>query len=228
MNNTTLADLVRQHPLATTFFNENHIDYCCGGNDDLYHAVQAKGFDLTSFLEELEEFLAVQEAKFQPTIAEELFSMDVPDLITHLEATHHRDERLLFSAIDEKLTKILSVHYNHHKDELIEVFKLFSDLCKELVVHFAQEEEEVFPLMLQSQSAQSLAKVEALEDDHRAAGDIIKALGQATHDFTAPSGACPTYQAAYALLKQLVEDIFLHIYKENSILFVRYEEGVRS
>ena len=30
----------------------------------------------------------------------------------------------------------------------------------------------------------------------------------------------------YALLKRLVEDVFLHIYKENSILFPLYEKGV--
>ncbi|MGE4583488.1 MAG: DUF542 domain-containing protein [Sphaerochaeta sp.] len=228
MKNTTLAELVRRHPLATTFLNERHIDYCCGGNSMLFESIQAKGYETQAFLAELEQYLIEEEAKFKPTIPDDLYTMDVPSLITHLEVTHHRDERQLFSAIDEKITTILSVHYQHHKAELIEVFRLYSDLKKELVIHFAQEEQQVFPLMQAPVTVESLAQVEALEDDHKAAGEIIKALERATHDFSTPSDACPTYVATYALLKQLVEDIFLHIYKENSILFPIFEQGVNA
>lgn len=225
MQNMSLSELVRRHPLATTFLNENHIDYCCGGDDLLYHAIEKAGLEQTSFLAELTDYLAQQEAKFNPSISEKLYQMSVSELISHLEATHHRDERMLLTDIDAKLATILSVHYTSHKDELITVFKLFADLRKELLVHFVQEEEEVFPLMREQATSDSLAKVEALEADHEAAGALIKALIQATNDFTAPSDSCPTYAATYALLKRLVEDVFLHIYKENSILFPLYEQG---
>lgn len=226
MHKTTLSDLVRRHPLATTFLNEKHIDYCCGGDDLLSHAIGQAGYDQSSFLSELDGYLAVQEAKFNPSISEKLYEMSVSELITHLEATHHRDERMLLADIDAKLATILSVHYTSHKEELVTVFKLFADLRKELLVHFVQEEEEVFPLLREKATAVALAKVEALEADHEAAGTLIKALIQATNDFTAPKDSCPTYEAAYALMKRLVEDVFLHIYKENSILFPLYEKGV--
>lgn len=225
MNDLTLAELVRRHPLATTFLNERHIDYCCGGDRNLYQALETQGYELQPFLEELGRYLDQQEGKFQPSIPEELYSMNTVELIHHLESTHHENERQLLAAADEKLLRILSVHYNHHKDEISEVFRLFSDLRKELLVHFVQEEEEVFPLMLETPTALTLEKVEELEDDHTAAGDVIKAIESASHDFTAPDDACPTYRAAYAILKQLVEDVFLHIYKENSILFPQYEKG---
>lgn len=227
MHNLTLAELVRRHPLATTFLHEKQIDYCCGGSRNLYEAIEAQNYEVKSFLAELELHLEKQEAKFQSPIAEELYSMNAAELINHLEATHHKNERLLFNAVDEKLSTILSVHYNHHKEELIEVFKLFNDLRKELLIHFAQEEQEVFPLMREAPTPRTLAKVEALEADHSAAGELIKAIEHATHNFTAPEDVCPTYRAAYALLKQLIEDIFLHIFKENSILFPRHEQGAK-
>ncbi len=226
MNNITLAELVRHHPLVTTFLNEKHIDYCCGGNDNLYQAIESQSYEIKSFLAEMDLYLKTQEAKFQSPIDDALFKMNVADLITHLKATHHKDERLLFLIIDEKLTTILSAHYNHHKEELIEVFKLFNDLRKELLVHFVQEEKEVFPMMGETPTKLSLAKLEELEKDHQAAGDIIKEIVRATHNFTAPKDGCLTYKSTYALLKQLVEDIFIHVYKENNILFVRYKQGV--
>jgi regulator of cell morphogenesis and NO signaling len=226
MQNITLSELVKRHPLATTFLNEHHIDYCCGGDDLLYHAIEKAGYNQSSILSDLDEFLKEQEAKFNPSISGKLYQMSVSELISHLEATHHRDERMLLTDIDAKLATILSVHYTSHKEELVTVFKLFADLRKELLVHFVQEEEEVFPLMREEATAVSLAMVEALEADHEAAGVLIKALVKATHDFTAPKDSCPTYEATYALLKRLVEDVFLHIYKENSILFPLYEKGV--
>jgi len=57
------------------------------------------------------------------------------------------------------------------------------------------------------------------------AGEIIKQLQTATHDFTAPADGCPTYIATYALLKKLTEDIFIHIFKENTILFPKFEKS---
>jgi regulator of cell morphogenesis and NO signaling len=96
------------------------------------------------------------------------------------------------------------------------------------MLHFVQEEEDVFPLMQSEATKEAYDKVVSLESEHEAAGDLIKSLIKATNDFTAPSDGCATYRATYALLKQLVEDIFLHIYKENSILFPMYAEGVNA
>lgn len=228
MKNIKLSELVRRNPLVTTFLNARHIDYCCGGDMFLFDAIQQAGYDQGSFLADLKAYLDEQQAKFSPSISDDLYAMNVKELIHHLLATHHRDERMLLEAVDQKLATILNVHYTSHKEELIEVFKLFQTLRAELLVHFVQEEEEVFALMLNSSNKESLAKVEALEADHEAAGDLIKALMKATHDFTVPKDSCPTYEAAYALMKQLVEDVFIHIFKENSILFPLYEKGVNA
>lgn len=226
MQNIILSDLIRKHPLATTFLNEHHIDYCCGGDHLLYSAIEEQGLDKESFLLELEQYLHEMEERINPVIREELYEMSIEELIDHLEDTHHQIERMLLSSIDEKLYTILSVHYTHHKDELVDVFSLFEDLRKELLIHFVQEEKEVFPLMKREATQATLMKVEALEADHEGAGILIKQLQKRTNDFTVPSDGCPTYRATYDLMKKLVEDIFLHIYTENAILFPKFEQGV--
>ena len=228
MQNIKLSELVKNHPEATIFLNEHHIDYCCRGDHFLYESLEEQGYEIEPFLEELEAFTTEQKEKHSAVIADDVYMIGVHDLITHLEATHHKDERALLSSIDGNLLALLSAHYARHKDELREVYTLFSTLRSELMLHFAQEEVEVFPLMQREATKKAYEKVVSLESDHEAAGDLIKRLINATHDFTAPVDGCATYRATYALLKQLVEDIFLHIYKENSILFPMYAEGVNA
>ena len=69
--------------------------------------------------------------------------------------------------------------------------------------------------------------VELVEDGHEGDGTLIKGLQEVTRSFTPPEDGCPTYVATYAMMKTLVEDIFLHIFKENSILFPKYTEGAK-
>lgn len=227
MKNQKLSSLVKDYPFATIFLNERHIDYCCGGSHMLYESIAEAGHERAEFLSSLEAFLADAQNKYKATVDPSLYDLSVSDLIDHIEATHHIAERDLLASVDDKLNTILRAHYKHHKQELLTVHTLFSDLRKELLQHFVEEEEEVFPLLRTKPTPQSIMMVESLEDDHEAAGNLIKALQEATRSFTAPSDGCPTYVATYALMKTLVEDIFLHIFKENSILFPKYKEGAK-
>ncbi|HKL60532.1 MAG TPA: hemerythrin domain-containing protein, partial [Sphaerochaeta sp.] len=192
-----------------------------------YESIEAAGYERGEFLSSLEAFLADAQTKYKPTVDPSLYDLSVAELIDHIEATHHLAERNLLSEVDEKLNTILRAHYTHHKEELLTVHSLFSNLRKELLQHFAEEEEEVFPLLRTKATPQSIMMVESLEDDHEAAGDLIKSLQEATRSFSAPADGCPTYVATYALMKTLVEDVFLHIFKENSILFPKYKEGAK-
>ncbi|WP_337465218.1 hemerythrin domain-containing protein, partial [Acidaminococcus timonensis] len=64
-----------------------------------------------------------------------------------------------------------------------------------------------------------LTLVQNLITDHTQAGDIIKEIETLTDHFTAPADACPTFKRTYSLLEELFNDIFVHIFKENSIVF---------
>lgn len=64
--------------------------------------------------------------------------------------------------------------------------------------------------------------ISELEGEHDAAGKIIKRIIKETDDFIPPDYACPTVKAVYLKLHELSDDVFLHIAKENSVLFKRY------
>ncbi len=98
----------------------------------------------------------------------------------------------------------------------------------ELEEHFAKEEKELFPAMRKTEKTDEEKEairmlIAKLEKEHETAGDITKTMMKETEDFKLPDYACPTMKAVYAKLHELIDDIFLHIAKENSVLFKRYE-----
>ncbi|MBV9265517.1 MAG: hemerythrin domain-containing protein, partial [Acidobacteriaceae bacterium] len=59
-------------------------------------------------------------------------------------------------------------------------------------------------------------------------GELLRAIRKVANDFQPPNGACTTYRALFAGLKQHEEDLHRHIHLENNILFPRALEMARS
>jgi len=224
-NQTHLGELVTFFPAITSRLNELHIDYCCQGDRTLEAAIKDAGLS-SDFVTEVQnaysDYLARPD-KEQPV--NELSDEQLIDLILEI---HHQPERALWKELDQLVNKILLVHYEHGKEQLLKLHRNFSELKMELEEHFAKEEEELFPAMRKLDKTPGdiegmRSLIRQLEDEHEAAGQIIKRIIKETDDFTPPEYACPTMKAVYQKLHELVDDIFLHIAKENSVLFKRYE-----
>ena len=225
----TLADVVKEHPNTIGFLNGLHLDYCCGGHDPIEIAVREKGLDVEKFLAELNAAAARQTAQQDVHADIESFKeLTVNEMLDDLEATHHVTGRQLMAETEELLNKILIVHYPHHGEMLTRLHHLYAGLKAELEEHFAKEEKLVFPLMRQHPhpDKETLALVQELETEHSGAGDIIKEIQELTGQLTPPADACPTFRRTYAVMGQLFDDVFVHIFKENSIAFPEYAEQV--
>ncbi|WP_295714739.1 DUF542 domain-containing protein [uncultured Mitsuokella sp.] len=224
----TLAQVVKDHPNTIGFLNNLHLDYCCGGHEAISIAIKEKGMDVEKFLKELNE-VAARPTTAHADVHEDIDSfkeLSVNDMLDDLEATHHVTDRQLMAETEELLNKILIVHYLHHGEMLTKLHHLYAGLKAELEEHFAKEERLVFPLMRQHPhpDKETLDFVKGLEDEHTGAGDIIKEIYQLTDNFTPPADACPTFQRTYQVMESLFDDIFIHIFKENSIAFPEYAE----
>lgn len=53
---------------------------------------------------------------------------------------------------------------------------------------------------------------------------MLKELQVLTDDYSLPEDACPTFARTYSVMKAFTEDVFVHVFKENSIVFPEYEE----
>ncbi len=222
-----ITDVVKAYPKAIEIFNDFHIDYCCGGNDALEDAVKELGIESNSFIELLNKKLANQAHKSnkeQVLAMERLMEMSITDLIDYIIDTHHLKERGLLAEIDELINKVFLVHYEHHQEQLIPMHSLFSDLRKELQQHFVKEEKLIFPYMQKNFNGdKGINYVKSLEDEHEAAGNLIKEITACTNDFTAPEDGCTSYRVLFQKLQELVKDVYIHIFIENSLLFQKYE-----
>jgi regulator of cell morphogenesis and NO signaling len=223
-NQTHLGELVTFFPAITSRLNELHIDYCCQGDRSLEEAVREAGLN-SEFITEVQK--AYGEYLDRPDKELPVSELSDEQLIDLILEIHHQPERALWKELDQLVNKILLVHYEHGKEELLKLHRNFSELKMELEEHFAKEEEELFPAMRKANKTpednQAIKTLLLdLEGEHDGAGQIIKRIIKDTNDFTPPAYACPTMRAVYAKLHELADDIFLHIAKENSVLFKRY------
>ena len=220
----TLGEVVTIYPRSVEIFNKYKIDFCCGGRDSLRAAVEEAKGDSDLIFQEL--VIGYDEFLKENIEIRNWFKEKPSVIIENILNNHHVYTKKTLKILDDMIFKILKVHYKDHHKELLEVHHLFGLLKIDLEEHLIKEEENLFPLIIayeESEDKEILNEIKkyilVAESEHIVAGDILKQLEEVTNEFTAPDGVCQTYMNTYRLLNELEKDIFIHIYKETSILF---------
>ncbi|EJT6473868.1 TPA: iron-sulfur cluster repair di-iron protein [Clostridium perfringens] len=223
----SLGEVVTVYPAVVKKFNDMELDYCCGGNKSLELALKEKGVDVDKFVEDLnKEF---KEFKFESSQYVDWREKSSEELISHIVETHHGETFRLLKEIDPLMVKVFRVHFSHDPELLMKVHSLFGKLKCELEEHLLKEENILFPLMIKYDKAKNEKEKKEIEEDiriivneHEAAGDILKELAEVTDDYKVPEWGCISFKLLYDYLHDLEKDLFIHIHKENNILFPRY------
>lgn len=223
----SLGEVVTVYPAVVKKFNDMELDYCCGGSKSLEVALKEKGVDVDKFVEDLnKEF---KEFKFENSQYVDWREKSSEELIRHIVETHHGETFRLLREIDPLMVKVFRVHFSHDPELLMKVHSLFGKLKCELEEHLLKEENILFPLMIKYDQAKDEKEKKEIEEDiriivneHEAAGDILKELAEVTDDYKVPEWGCISFKLLYDYLHDLEKDLFIHIHKENNILFPRY------
>ena len=223
----SLGEVVTVYPAVVKKFNDMELDYCCGGSKSLELALKEKGVDVDKFVEDLnKEF---KEFKFENSQYVDWREKSSEELISHIVETHHGETFRLLKEIDPLMVKVFRVHFSHDPELLMKVHSLFGKLKCELEEHLLKEENILFPLMIKYDQAKDEKEKKEIEEDiriivneHEAAGDILKELAEVTDDYKVPEWGCISFKLLYDYLHDLEKDLFIHIHKENNILFPRY------
>ncbi|EOU1218025.1 iron-sulfur cluster repair di-iron protein [Clostridium perfringens] len=223
----SLGEVVTVYPAVVKKFNDMELDYCCGGSKSLELALKEKGIDVDKFVEDLnKEF---KEFKFENSQYVDWREKSSEELIRHIVETHHGETFRLLKEIDPLMVKVFRVHFSHDPELLMKVHSLFGKLKCELEEHLLKEENILFPLMIKYDKAKNEKEKKEIEEDiriivneHEAAGDILKELAEVTDDYKVPEWGCISFKLLYDYLHDLEKDLFIHIHKENNILFPRY------
>lgn len=226
--NTKIEEIVKMDNTMMEFFNGQKIDYCCNGNKTIEEVAKEKSIDPDDLLKVIIDHIDLsKDEKEVDANLDDFRVLDIEEMIDSIIKDHHQKERDLLFEIDPLLNKIMLVHYDHHGQDLLRLHSLFADLKKELEEHFVKEEKITFPLMIANPnpSEEMIKMIEELETDHEKAGNIIKEMINLTDWFKVPEDGCNTYKYTFDKLTELIKDVFTHIFKENSILFVKYTES---
>lgn len=227
-NSQTVGEIVAIMPKASEVFKQYKIDFCCGGHRKFSEVTAEQKLDESEVLKKLDE--AFEKSSKAGEDGKRFTEMTQHELIEYIEDTHHVYVKKVLPELGELTTKIMRVHGLNH-EELFRVHKLFSTLRAELEQHLMKEEELLFPLIKAHEinpSAEGFEKIERVmnetEDEHEAAGGILKELRKITDHYTVPADGCSTFAKTYQTLEELEDDLFQHIHLENNILFMNWRD----
>jgi len=223
---STLRSIALAQPATIRVFERFHLDYCCGGHRSLAEACQQKGIDATAVLTALDEALqAAPPADFD-------FTQAAPSaIIAHIVATHHAYVRAELPRLLPLAEKVARKHGPLHP-EYVQIERNLRQLAEELTNHLAKEEMILFPYveaLERSRNGQGDAPhacfatvaspIQAMLNEHEAAGALLDGMRTATGNFTPPADACPTLAGLLDGLDAFERDLHRHVHLENNLLF---------
>lgn len=221
----TVREIALESPSTTRVFEEFKIDYCCGGRRSLDEACSTAGVDPKMVEDRLEAVLG------EPTTTEVPEDLAPSALIDHILATHHVFTATELERLEPLMDKVCSRHGEQHP-ELFQLQSLFGALAESLVPHMRKEESVLFPYIkdVEMSVERELATprphfgtvanpIRMMMSEHDTDGERLRKMRETANDYTLPEGACPSYTALYAGLKDLERDLHRHIHLENNVLF---------
>ncbi|MBI3644665.1 MAG: iron-sulfur cluster repair di-iron protein [Acidobacteriales bacterium] len=231
----TVRDYAIETPQTIPVFEKLGIDYCCGGNRPLEEACAASNLQIDEVLKALDAALAEPVKRSE----RELQAGSLAELIAHIVGTHHVFVRREIPQLTNLLEKVCTKHGANHP-ELQHIRTVFRGLGQELMLHLMKEENILFPYIERMEESVlqhepilpppfgTVANpVHMMEHEHDDAGAALKALREASKDYTAPADACTSYRALYHALEAFEKDLHQHIHLENNVLFPRALEMER-
>ncbi|APC48794.1 iron-sulfur cluster repair di-iron protein [Virgibacillus halodenitrificans] len=221
----TPAEIVKIFPKASDLFKERRIDFCCGGDKPLSEVFQKDNIDKDQVLSELN--IAYQQWNKENHELVDWDSLPLSDLVDHIVSSHHTYLKKELAPLGEFVTKVYRVH-GSNQPHLKQLYRTYNEFRIEMEEHMIKEENEVFPLIKEYENNPSenlKARIHEangdLEEEHEAAGNLLKSIREITLDFTPPTDACNSYRITYARLADIEQDTFQHVHLENNVLFKR-------
>jgi regulator of cell morphogenesis and NO signaling len=225
---STLRSIALEQPATIRVFESFHLDYCCGGNRPLAEACAQKGLDVEAVLAQLTEA-----AHAAVPAAADFSQATGAELIRHIVGTHHAYVRSELPRLLPMAQRAAAKH-GPTRPELVQIEQQLNQLADELLFHLQKEERILFPYieaLEQSRSGHTQAPqacfatvespIQAMVNEHEAAGALLEQMRSATGSFTPWAGACPTLVGLYDGLDAFERDLHRHVHLENNLLFPR-------
>ena len=210
----TVGEIAASRPGATAVFRRFGLDFCCKGNVALEDSARQRGVEVADVERALSELGGETEGEAVPTAT--------PALIDHIRARYHDIHRRELPELVRLARQVERVHAGK-SGVPSGLAALLERMTSELEQHMCKEELILFPAMKRHAAGVRLdAPIARMRHEHDDHGEHLRELDALTDGITLPAGACGTWQALYAGLAKLNEDLMQHIHLENNVLFPRF------
>jgi regulator of cell morphogenesis and NO signaling len=221
---TMLQELGRDFSKARRLFRRLGVELESASEHTVAQACELAGISVKDFARTLQAM--TPESGTTLTI-DDWAKAPLRDLISYIQDRHHVYTRQELIRLGRLLEEAVTGHGEQHP-ELLQIRTHFHLLREDLLQHLDAEDRVIFPSILNSGTAGTPPVFATLDDlyrmamkEHEAAEELFQNIGILTHNFALPLGAAPAVRALYLGLRDLEEDLFMHIYLENHVLFPR-------
>lgn len=223
---STINEIVQEDMGRAALFDDLGIDSCCGGAKRLKEACKEHNLNPEEVLEKIRSL----DSESLPPPATDLRDISTVELVDHIESTHHEYIKSALPGLIELAKKVSQVHGERHP-ELLELKETVTALAEDLGPHLMKEEQVLFPMIRKMEGSlenggmiERPISVMKMEHDH--VGGLLEHIDRLSGKYAAPSDGCESYRLYMEKLKEFVDDLRLHIHKENDILFQRIVESL--
>lgn len=143
-------------------------------------------------------------------------------LIAHILSRYHEVHRVQLAELVRQAEQVEAAHAGH-ADLPQGLSRLLREMRDELVEHMMKEENILFPMLLRGGNPFVVRPMGVMRSEHVEHAQRAAQLLALTQAATPPAGACRTWRALYAGVRQFTDDIARHIYLENELLFPAFE-----
>lgn len=209
----TVRQIAGDLPGAAQIFRNHGINFCCGGDVRLDAAAAQAGIGSDTLLKALEALESEAGAQAPE---------QTPDLIAHILDRYHETHRRELDWLIALAVKVERVHGDHEQAPrgLSEALLAMRD---DLESHMMKEERVLFPAMARADHPDVRAPILCMRDEHEEAATLLEAIEHAANGMRLPEGACGSWTALYTGLRKFCDDLVMHMYLENHVLFPRFE-----
>lgn len=213
----TLGQLIADRPCRAQVLSRFGIEPWCHGRKNLPRLCAEKAMNLNDVLQALQ----ASDQSGKPCDANCARAV-LPQLIDHIEATHHAYTRQALPNIHCLISQTLE-HDAAHCPRLPRLRDTFATFQAQLHEHLAKEERILFAAC-RNLAGHSITRrqfnqaMQEMLDEHGASSHSMESLRTLADDYTPPPAASPACHSLYGSLRNLEDDLHRHVFEENNIL----------
>jgi regulator of cell morphogenesis and NO signaling len=218
--------LTAEHPQARRLLCRLGVDVLTEGNLTLREAALRHGLPVQDVIRGLAPLTR------GGRITQDWLKASKAQLVNHIISYHHTFTREELARFAPLLTAALAADLAAHP-ELDQLAVHFRNLEKDLLSHFQMEEKNLFPALCATDKGGptpiSLStpreQLRTINAEHQAVEELFLNIRMVTDDYTVPRDASPSLRSLYLGLRDLEDDLHVHLYLENHLLYPRVLPG---